>query len=40
MYLGTGIIGEITPGSEEGLLVCTIEDYQDFVEPDPFQARR
>lgn len=37
VYLGTGIIGPISPSSTEGLLTCLIEEYRPFRQPVPFK---
>ena len=37
VYLGTGVIGEITESAETGRLTCEIEDFLPFPEPLPFK---
>lgn len=37
VYLGTGVIGEIRPSSNAGLLLCAIEDFERFREFVPFK---
>lgn len=37
VYLGTGIIGPISPSRVGGLLTCLIEEYRPFPQPVPFK---
>ena len=38
VYLGSGVIGAISPSRTSGLLVCLIENYPPFTPPVPFKA--
>jgi putative restriction endonuclease len=38
VYLGSGVIGTISPSGTSGLLVCLIENYRPFTSPVPFKA--
>lgn len=37
VYLGAGVVGRIRPSSNSGLLLCDVEDFEEFRPPVPFK---